>query len=575
MSILQGLRVGHGNYGAHFPENEHNDNEKCPGRNKDDEASEYEPVAHTAAYQVTGKSTGRMRSKSKHHSLVNASSKGALENDNRMDEEAVSRSEETWGEGSDTEDESYINGGLSKGHGVDPKSPTHGRATTYFINGAMSDYEELVVEDQALASSEQEKVLNLSPSRMFELTSSPKAFPLHVSAPHAKEPMLSRSAHALNKTRRVSHFDIHESRKPQEKNRELERRRSSSALVSPSSFADPTQSSPMITSPSHLSSSQRSPDSSRGLSMSTLEKNQSSSKVQTKVQSSHSQTRSNKPVPAPLNLEMPQSVQKHQKLEEAVSSPEPSSIPLPPLSLPAFLHLELSSEQRPSPLYIYRSASSDFPYEPSYVKIERLLNFLLLPPLLEQVLWFGALACLDAWLYTFTILPLRFSKAVYLLGQSVGKNIVKESNFILGFVYSGSGRMWRRRGYSRDALLSEASETVVDISRPINNNQTPQKGALAQSTSASENASTIRSHPESSRRRHGNTNLRHRRTKTLASTLMPNDKADILKGLLIILSCWILMYFDASMMYHSIRGQAAIKLYVIYNVLEVCCVFTY
>lgn len=30
------------------------------------------------------------------------------------------------------------------------------------------------------------------------------------------------------------------------------------------------------------------------------------------------------------------------------------------------------------------------------------------------------------------------------------------------------------------------------------------------------------------------------------------------------------MRFDASRMYHSIRGQAAIKLYVIYNVLEVC-----
>ena len=29
------------------------------------------------------------------------------------------------------------------------------------------------------------------------------------------------------------------------------------------------------------------------------------------------------------------------------------------------------------------------------------------------------------------------------------------------------------------------------------------------------------------------------------------------------------MWFDASRMYHSIRGQSAIKLYVIYNVLEV------
>jgi hypothetical protein len=35
-------------------------------------------------------------------------------------------------------------------------------------------------------------------------------------------------------------------------------------------------------------------------------------------------------------------------------------------------------------------------------------------------------------------------------------------------------------------------------------------------------------------------------------------------------SCFILLRFDASKMYHNIRGQSAIKLYVIYNVLEVC-----
>ena len=37
----------------------------------------------------------------------------------------------------------------------------------------------------------------------------------------------------------------------------------------------------------------------------------------------------------------------------------------------------------------------------------------------------------------------------------------------------------------------------------------------------------------------------------------------------IVASCAVLMRFDASRMYHSIRGQAAIKLYVIYNGLEV------
>jgi len=51
---------------------------------------------------------------------------------------------------------------------------------------------------------------------------------------------------------------------------------------------------------------------------------------------------------------------------------------------------------------------------------------------------------------------------------------------------------------------------------------------------------------------------------------MPDDKADILKGFLIIATCFILLKLDASRMYHWVRGQAAIKLYVIYNLLEVC-----
>jgi hypothetical protein len=55
----------------------------------------------------------------------------------------------------------------------------------------------------------------------------------------------------------------------------------------------------------------------------------------------------------------------------------------------------------------------------------------------------------------------------------------------------------------------------------------------------------------------------------MPSALLPDDKADILTGLLMIATCCVLMYFDASRMYHWIRGQAAIKLYVIYNVLEV------
>lgn len=219
-------------------------------------------------------------------------------------------------------------------------------------------------------------------------------------------------------------------------------------------------------------------------------------------------------------------------------SPMPNTFPLPPVSIPTYLQLELSS-QRPSHHYIHRSASTDFPYESSRVKIERLLNFLFLPMHLEGVLWFGMLACLDSWLYTFTILPLRLLKSFYILAQSWTTNLVKEVHFVSAFVYTGTGRMWRRRGTSTVRKPSNSDGSAARL----NGEATP---GLPRKV------------------RH------HRRTKSVPSNLMPDDKADILKGLLILCTCVILLRFDASRMYHWIRGQAAIKLYVIYNVLEVC-----
>ncbi|PYH93622.1 DUF747-domain-containing protein [Aspergillus ellipticus CBS 707.79] len=234
--------------------------------------------------------------------------------------------------------------------------------------------------------------------------------------------------------------------------------------------------------------------------------------------------------------------------EPPLPSPMPPTIPLPPLSVPTYLQLELASG-RPSPLYIHRSAMSDFPYESSRVKLERLMNFLMLPPKLERVLWFGTLACLDAWLHSFTILPLRFFKALYILLESWIINLGVESRFVSGFVIKGVGRVWRRRNRASSTDEGRSAEPGRTVSGKQEN------GSLERES---------RSRPAESRRRH-----RHRRQKSIPSALMPDDKADILKGLLIITTCSVLMYFDASRMYHWIRGQAAIKLYVIYNVLEV------
>ncbi|KAL2822031.1 eukaryotic membrane protein family-domain-containing protein [Aspergillus granulosus] len=228
--------------------------------------------------------------------------------------------------------------------------------------------------------------------------------------------------------------------------------------------------------------------------------------------------------------------------EPALPSPPLQSIPLPPLSIPTYLQLELASG-RPSPLYIHRTAMSDFPYESARVKLERLMNFLVLPPALERVLWFGILACLDAWLYSFTILPLRFLKAIYILVQSWALNLATDARYLADFVAKGIGRVWRRR------------------------NRAPSVQSAA-GTSTAERDSKL-SRTSESRRRHRADTHRHRRQRSTPSALLPDDKADILKGLLMIVTCTVLMYFDASRMYHWIRGQAAIKLYVIYNVLEV------
>ena len=224
-----------------------------------------------------------------------------------------------------------------------------------------------------------------------------------------------------------------------------------------------------------------------------------------------------------------------------LASPTPDNLPLPPLSLPIYLQLELSSH-RPSQTHIRRAAWADFPYESSKVKIERLVNFLLLPFHLEGALLFGTLACFDAWLYTFTILPLRLMKSFYILGLSWTSNLAAETRFLSVFVYQGGRRVWRRRR-TRTSSASQPSDVSGNVSDPARN--TPRAAWIHHT-------------------RH------HRRAKSVPSMLLPDNKADILRGCLIICTCLILLRFDASRMYHWIRGQATIKLYVIYNLLEVC-----
>ncbi|KAF9636417.1 Membrane proteinTapt1/CMV receptor [Lasiodiplodia theobromae] len=411
------------------------------------------------------------------------------------------------------------------------------------------------------SDAEKDRVLKLSPAQIHELTSSPTSLPLRpVDEPIEPLPRLDEAPVIFEKK---SHT-ISNSRD----------------ATSPTKYATPSENgehrvrssskakdAPAHSETNHVKSSSRDsrskPSMSRTVSTPIMRRKQSN-----RGTPSLDQTQL-KPRPTPLNLDekrgdsagglKPSAIQ-----ETPIASPMPATIPLPPLSIPTYLQLELSSD-KPSPLYIHRPVNSDFPYESSRIKFERLWNFLILPFELEQSLGFGALACLDAWLYTFTILPLRFLKALWILAKWWATNAWKEAHDIAIFIYQGVGRIrQRRRGIIEHPVANGSIDEV-----------TPRKSSFSQASDPPSGVSTGNSiplikEPPPSRRPPKSSIYRHRRLKSVPSTLLPNHKADILKGLLVLATCMVLMRFDASKTYHNIRGQAAIKLYVIYNVLEVC-----
>lgn len=111
---------------------------------------------------------------------------------------------------------------------------------------------------------------------------------------------------------------------------------------------------------------------------------------------------------------------------------------------------------------------------------ERIANFLAVPLAVEKVTLFGALLCLDGFLYNFTVLPVRASFAVYRLVSSI--------------------------------ILQRRS----------------------------------------------------------IGPIPPSHLHSVLRLLLVVVPTSILLFAtDASKMYHTVRGQDTIKLYVIFNALEV------
>lgn len=418
----------------------------------------------------------------------------------------------------------------------------------------------------------EDKVLKLSAAEIDELTSAPESLP--ITSPRRSSASGPTSlAPSPNFDRRGFASDF--ARHPEEPHRDEQYRKTSASepLRVPDTNGE-RRSSAEVTP---ANGPQRRPGfSSRAISTPPV----ASNRMQSYTKGSSGQTSpKRKPVtpgarPEPLDLNNVSAKATSSASKGPANdppSPMPQSIPLPPMSIPTYLQLELSSS-RPSPLYIYRSATSDDPYESSKIKFERLLNFLLLPPQLEQVLYFGTLACLDSLLYTFTILPLRFFKAAAILIRWWGEVLAKEARFVIGFIYHGSGRMWHRRRERQDsASRSRSSSRARRPSASTNPSYQSQSGRIPESGNGNAHATIeqLKAEVERKSRQGEGWGRKHRRTKSHPSSLSSNHKADLLQGAVIICSCLILMKLDASRMYHSIKGQAAIKLYVIYNMLEV------
>ncbi|KAF2130468.1 DUF747-domain-containing protein [Dothidotthia symphoricarpi CBS 119687] len=421
--------------------------------------------------------------------------------------------------------------------------------------------------------SEQDKHLRLSSRQIQELTSEPASIPVRAATP-IQEEALGGGSRGENADGRVStkvlgvvlERPIELSMSRRDSSRSRDRRQEREVVV--------------IKTPSTELGRGRPVPYSRSITAPTIRRKDSSSRPRTQTYEGEDR-RSSRHVPPPLGMDdknIPSKPLSYNKQRDShdmrdMASPSHMNLPLPPLSMPTFLSLELSAD-RPSPLYIYRASSADFPYESSTLKYERLLNFLKIPAQVEGILAFGALACLDAWMHVLTILPLRFLLAIAILVKWWGSVVVKEFRDLLAFVYSGLPRFWRRR---RQVDVPTPHPTPAE-EQPPPMSRTSSSAALSASQATAVNRqngepSTTFKFPdlqELRAKRPRNPRFRHRRTKSTPSALLPGHKADILKGLLIISSCFVLMRFDASRMYHGIRGQSAIKLYVLYNLLEVC-----
>ncbi|KAI4819240.1 hypothetical protein KUCAC02_004496 [Chaenocephalus aceratus] len=140
---------------------------------------------------------------------------------------------------------------------------------------------------------------------------------------------------------------------------------------------------------------------------------------------------------------------------------------------------------------------------------ERVYTCMRIPKELEKLMTFGFFLCVDAFLYVFTLLPLRVLLAVLRL-----------------LTLPCCGFRARTCPYCRRSRYApKAYHGFIHVFTFI--------------------------------------------TPSLPNLSPPAQVCDVLKGLIMVLCFSMMHYVDYSMMYHLIRGQSVIKLYIIYNMLEV------
>ena len=165
---------------------------------------------------------------------------------------------------------------------------------------------------------------------------------------------------------------------------------------------------------------------------------------------------------------------------------------------------------------------------------EHLQNFFHVPSQIESIILLGVFICLDAFLYVLTYLPIRVILSFYLL-------LVEIHCMILPNIFY---------------LNSNDSSNSKNNSSGSSNNS---NNSIGNCSSINNNNNIII-----------NDNDDNKNNMKSKYTFHRTHIYDLMRGMMFIIGCLSLSYINMSQVYHFIRGQGMIKLYVLTAMLEIC-----